>query len=233
MWLDAHRTPVAAAAPVLLADPLLYQKRLDEICAMLVDFPMQMVIADRAQHAGNFDAQITFARDRMKAIMVRMNQDLVDVIVDIMRDVLWDEYVGLSESTAKEINRPLTEVEYLQIHRAVHNLVIEQPCTPLVTLEQFEKIWELGLMEQEEFMKHVSHEMGIPEEDMKVTPLKRLRELEMDQAELAKKQAEDGQANEQGKLKLAKRQADDHKELESEKIKVSAASKAKKKPAGK
>jgi hypothetical protein len=61
---------------------------------------------------------------------------------------------------------------------------------------------------------------------MKITPLKRQRELEMEQAELAQKTADNQQSTEQGKLKLAKRQADDHKELETEKIKVSAKTKA-------
>jgi len=226
VWLDDYRTPVAAATPALLVDPLLYQKRMDEICSTLVDFPLQMVIADRAQHAGNFDAQVTFARDRMKAILIQMNADLVDVIVDTMRDVLWGEYVALSQAKAKDIERPLSEEELLAIHRAVHNLVIDQPCTPLITVDQFIQLWEYGLIDQETLAEHAAHQTGIPERDMHVTPLKRQRELEMEQSELAKKTAEDGQANEQGKLKLAKKQADDHKELESEKIKVAAKTKA-------
>jgi len=225
VWLDDYRTPVAAASPTLLADPLLYQKRMDEICATLVDFPLQMVIADRAQHAGNFDAQTTFARDRMKAILLQLNSDLVDVIVDTMRDALHEEYVAISRATRKDVGRPLTEVEYLAIHRAVKNLVIEQPCTPLVTVDQFAQLWEWGIMEQEEFRNHAAHQLGIPPEDMKVTPLKRQRELEMEQSELAKEQAENQQDTEQGKLKLAKKQADDHRELETEKIKVSAKAK--------
>ena len=226
VWLDDYRTPVPAASPALLADPLLYAKRMDELCATLVDFPMQMVISDRAQHAGNFDAQTTFARDRMKAILIQLNADLVEVIVDTMRDVLREEYIAQSIATANEIGRALTEVEYLAVHRAVHNLVIEQPCTPLVTLEQFVQLWELGLMDQEELADHAAHQLGIPREDMKVTPLKRARELEMEQSELAKKQADDQQNSEQGKLKLAKKQADDHKDLETEKIKVAAKTKA-------
>lgn len=226
VWLDDYRTPVPAATPTLLADPLLFAKHMDELCATLVDFPLQMVLSDRAQHAGNFDAQTTFARDRMKAILVQLNANLVDIIVDTMRDVLRDEYVAISKTIAKEAGSPLTEAQYLAIHRAVHNLVIEQPCTPLVAVDQFYQIWEMGLMEQEEVADHVAHQTGIRREDMKITPLKRQRELEMEQAELAQKTADNQQSTEQGKLKLAKRQADDHKELETEKIKVSAKTKA-------
>jgi hypothetical protein len=226
VWLDDYRTPVAAAAPTLLVDPLLYERRMDEICSTLVDFPLQMILNQNKQPAGSFDAQTTFARDRMKAILVQLNADLVDVIVDTMRDALWDEYVAISKATIKDIGRPLDEAEYLAIHRAVRNLVIVQPCTPLVATEQFVQLWELGLMEQEKLADHISHQLGIPREDFKITPLKRQRELEMEQGELAKEQTDNQENAEQGKLKLAKRQADDHRDLETEKIKVAAKTKA-------
>lgn len=64
--LDSHWELGTPANPILLADPLEYEKRIGQIVSALVDLPLSMVIEQHAQHSGNFDAQIAFARDRMK-----------------------------------------------------------------------------------------------------------------------------------------------------------------------
>ena len=222
VYLDDHRSPVAATAPVLLVDPLEYDKRMDQICSALVDFPVSMLIEQHAQHAGNFDAQVTFARDRMKAIIIQMNADLVEVLLDAKRDALRSEYFHLGRETSRNMGRPLTEAEYRAIHRAVHGLKVEQPCTPLVTVEQFFAIWEQGLIDQEQLADHVAHQTGMNREDMKITPLKRARELEMEQSALAKKQATDSTNLEEEKIEISKQATQDKREIEDGKLKIAA-----------
>ncbi len=166
VWLDDHRAPVAAAAPVLLVDPLEYDKHMERICAMLVDFPLSMVLEDHVQRAGSFDAQITFARDRMKATLAQSESDMREVLLDVMRPHLKAEYMKLSRKVANDVNRPLTEAELLHIHRAVHNLVIKQPCTPLVTLDHFIQMWEIGVISHQQLADHAAHDAGMQPEEM-------------------------------------------------------------------
>jgi hypothetical protein len=222
VYLDDYRQPVAAATPAILVDPIEYDKRTDQICAMICDFPLSMVIEQHAQHAGNLDAQIIFARDRMKSVIIKMNEAMVDVLLDVEGDLLRLEYMALAHSAMREKNRPLSEAEYLMIYRAVHDLVVETPCTPLVTVEQFVQLWEFGLIDQETLAKHAAHQTGLAEDDMHVTPLKRQRELEMEQATLAKKQATDSKELEQEKIDVSKQATQDKREIEDGKLKLAA-----------
>lgn len=198
--LDDFWNIANAAPPVLLLDPLEYQRRMGQVIAALVDFPVSMVIEQHAIHTGNFDAQVTFARDRMKAIIIDMNDFLTKVILDAERHWLKGLYYKGAKYLSSQLHRPLTEEELIDIHSSVHGLVVEQHCTPLITLEQILAIWEAGLTSQETLAKQASHLTGIPPEDIDVTKLKRTRELEMEKLALEKSTAK--QQNTLGEKKL-------------------------------
>ena len=59
-------------------------------------------------------------------------------------------------------------------------------CTPLINLDSLERLWELGVMDQKLLLKQAAHLYGIAEKEMRMTPLKRAREIEMEQVELSK-----------------------------------------------
>lgn len=165
--LDDHWTLAPSAPPVLVVDPLEYERRIGQIVSSLVDLPLSMVIEQHAQHAGNFDAQIAFARDRMKSVIYDMNQFLTDVILDAERHHLHKIYVDAARWKMHQANRPLTEEELLDIHSSVHGLVVDQQCTPLVTFESLVQVWELGLMEQQTLAEQAFHLHGLPKSALK------------------------------------------------------------------
>ena len=92
-----------------------------------------------------------------------------------------------------------------------------------MTVEQFILIWEQGLIDQEQLADHVAHQTGMNRDDMTITPLKRARELEMEQSALAKKQATDSTNLEEEKIEVTKQQTADKKEIEKGKLKIAAA----------
>jgi hypothetical protein len=205
--LGDHWDLANAQPPVLLVDPIEYDKRTDQVCAALVDFPLSMLIEQHAQHSGNYNAQLTYARDRMKAVIVDMNDFLIDVILDCKRNLIGAHYKDLALGTMKNVQRRLTQAEKLRIHAIVTDIVIEQPCTPLATIDEFIKLWEFGSMDQKEMTEQCGHTLGIPIHKLKVTKLKRQRELEMEQSALAKSTAEDQRELGEKKIKVDAKKA--------------------------
>lgn len=208
VYLDDHWNIANAQPPVLLINPLDYEKRLEQIAASLVDFPLSMVIEQHAQHAGNFDAQITFARDRMKWIILDMNRFLEQVIVKVHEKELRKLYVNAAKSEILRQNKPLPAAELKGIHRAFHRPKVSQKCTPLMTFEQAKAIWESGLVSQETFAKHASHIHGFDEEEIEITQLKRPAEIELAQLEMSQQQATHQRGLEDKRLKLEAKKTD-------------------------
>lgn len=221
--LDAHWNVASADKPVLLADPLEYEKRVGTIVSSLVDLPLSMVMEQHAQHSGNFDAQIAFARDRMKAIIVDMNAFLKKVILDINHEELNSLYVKKARSIIRAGKGQPTEEELIQLHAAYHTLTVTQRCTPLVRSEQIIEAWEYGAISQESMAAQLGHHYGLPEEIIQVTPLKRQRELEMDTQKLAEKSAKS--QNELGAKKLELDAAKSKEDAKAKKAKTAASSK--------
>jgi hypothetical protein len=129
---------------------------------------------------------VTFARDRMKAVITKMNAFLVKVILDCEREFVGKRYVKIARQATAKSGRPLSEDELLKINTGVKKLKVVQVCTPLINLDSIERLWELGVMDQPYLAKQAAHLFGIPHEEMKVTKLKRAREIEMEQMELSK-----------------------------------------------
>lgn len=102
IYLDSHWEVAPVPPPTMLANPLDYSARLGQVSASLVDFPLSMVIEQHAQHAGNFDAQITFARDRMKSISIELNSHLKDVMLDAERERFHQLYYSAAQTKARE-----------------------------------------------------------------------------------------------------------------------------------
>lgn len=73
-----------------------------------------MVIEQHAQHAGNYDAQRTYARDRMKEQIEDMNEFLREVILDIERDRLVGMYddTWRSKSTVSFLSKLLLTLNF-------------------------------------------------------------------------------------------------------------------------
>lgn len=256
VYLDDHWNVVSVAPPPLPVDPLAYATRVGQVCAALVDFPMSMVIEQHAQHAGNFNAQITFSKDRMKEIIFQMNSFLKDVIFDAERERFQRIFRETAEELSEVIGGPLSEETLMEMYRDITDFEVDQQCTPLVTLEQVTELWNNCVIDQKTYGEQALHALGVPQHHMSVTPVKRPLEIETERFELEKKVAENGikMANESMKLEKKKvdqagevaeegigiekkklKQAGDvaekHNELEHEKLKVAAA-KPKPKPAG-
>lgn len=205
--LDPYWNIANPAPPVLLVDPLEYEKRADQVAASVVDFPLSMVIEQHAQHAGNFNAQIAFARDRMKNEIVEMSDFLVEVFLECEARRLKKMYLDSARARVLKTKRELTEEEAIEMHNAFHDLEFKQVCTPLITFEDLKACWEYGLMTQETFAEHAFHLFGISDTEIKITKLKRPLELEMQQAELSEKQADDQLELGTKKLKIDEKKA--------------------------
>ena len=188
VYLDDHWTVDSVPGPTMALDPLEYQRRVGQVVAALVDFPLSMIMEQHAQHTGNFSAQITFARDRMKALIVDMNAFLEDVILEAEKDNLKRLFRKASESEVRHHNRSLTEEELMAIHRDVHSIQVEQQCTPLLTIDQITHMFEYGSYSQRTMALRFAHLTGIPEEDIEIFPIKRTRELEYMKLQLAERQ---------------------------------------------
>ncbi len=253
VYLDEFWEPVAIPPPAMPVDPLVYATRLGQVAAAQVDFPLSMVIEQHAQHAGNFDAQITFARDRMKHIITELCSHLKDVMLDVESDRFHEMYYSACKSKAQEKEKakgdtkkrkaegeseecppdgggggkhngsPLTDVELMELYSAVHGFVFEQRCTPLVTLEQVQALWDACVMDQQGFAEEAFHLLGISPSRIKITPIKRPAELEMERLELDAKMGEK-------KLKLDEKVAKDKNAVDLKKAeqKPAAPKKAKK-----
>lgn len=121
-YLDDHWEPVNATAPPMLVDPLAHTTRLGQVSATIVDFPISMAMDKHGQHKGNFDAQIAFARDRMKQSGAAMCRMLKAVFLDAQAHMLKKMYTkAVSEEverrSAKASNsQPMSEEEMMQIN---------------------------------------------------------------------------------------------------------------------
>lgn len=62
IYLDPHWEPSPISHAPLQIDSLKYASRLGQVAGGSVDFPISMIIDDKAKHASNFDAQLTYAR---------------------------------------------------------------------------------------------------------------------------------------------------------------------------
>jgi hypothetical protein len=166
------------------------------------------VIEQHAQHAGNFDAQVTFARDRMKAVITKMNAFLRNVILECEQEMIGKRYVVKARAKTAKAGRPLSEEELLEIRTAEKNMRVVQVCTPLINLESIERLFELGVMGQQFVLKQTAHLFGLPAEEMEVTPLKRLREIEMEKVELSKEAESNQLVLGEKKLKIDAKKAE-------------------------
>jgi hypothetical protein len=63
-------------------------------------------------------------------------------------------------------------------------------------------------MDQKFMQKQASHLFGLPEEEMKITKLKRTREIEMEQMELGKESQSDNRELGEKKLKIDAKKAE-------------------------
>lgn len=165
--------------------------------------------------------------------MADMANHLTDVILDLERDYLHDTYVKTAKMVTRAVRRPLSEDELMDIHSAAHGLVVEQTCTPLVTIDNLVQVFEYGLYDQKTFGEEVFHHFGLAPTKMKITPLKRTRELEMDQQKLAETSAKDQTEQGEKKLKIEEKTAKSNAELGSKKLELDAKKPKAAKPAKK
>lgn len=121
-YLDDHWEPVHATAPPMLVDPLAHTTRLGQVSATIVDFPISMAMDKHGQHKGNFDAQIAFARDRMKESGAAMCRMLKAVFLDAQAHMLKKMYTkAVSEEVERRSakannNKIMSEEEMMEIN---------------------------------------------------------------------------------------------------------------------
>ncbi len=193
-----------------------------EFLSQSVDFPLSMVIEQHAQHAGNYDAQRTYARDRMKEQIEDMNEFLREVILDIERDRLRDMYDETWRGKHAELKRPLTEEELVEVYTSVHDLEVEQPCTPLITYEELKMLWEDGLMSAQKLAEHAFHLFGIPQEDIEITELMRPAEIEEEKLKMEKQQMKQQHEETMKQISIEKQSVDSTHELGTKKLQQEA-----------
>lgn len=225
VYLDDYWNIANAAPPVLLVDPLEYEKYLQHIAASLVDFPLSMVMEQHAQHAGNFDAQITFARDRMKEVLTEIGLFLEEVIVALYEPELYEMYKSISVARARGSGNTLIRQELEEVYRKVHSVKVEQNCAPLVSFEHLKDLWEHGVIDQETLGKHGVHIYGMDISDVKITKLKRPLELEAEQVKMQKEQADATNELNEKKLKLDANNAKESNAVAREKMKIDSETK--------
>lgn len=235
-YLDDHWEPAPASGAVLPADPLLFSTRLGQVAAGCVDFPVVML--DRqGQRAGNFDAQLTFAKNRMEETLASMGIFLKTVLLDSNARILKGMYRDRVAGAIEKRRAPLSEDEMMKINIALKGFTIMQKCTPLVTQEQVTALWEMGVLSHKGYTEQTAHLLGIPEMYLENggegKPLLRKRELEMKQLDLAEKQFKLSQQTAQKQQTLAEKQfslAEEQQAHQQEQDEVAAAAETQKPP---
>ena len=213
-YLDAHFEVQHVPQPVLPVNPLEYTTRADQVCAALVDFPMSMVIEQHAQHTGNFDAQITFCRDRMKEVSVRLNAALKRVLLDVERD----RFKAMFNSNVAALvdgygSMPLNDEQLIEMWDDLRGFDIDQQCTPLTTLEQIQQLYDNAFIAPETAAERMCHILGMPPSDVSVVAVKRQAEIDTERLELDQKVAD---AN----ISMQRESAEQSHQLETEKLEL-------------
>jgi hypothetical protein len=116
VYLDDHWEPVPATAPPILADSLAYSSRLGMNAALVVDFPLIGMLDKQGQHKGNFDSQLTFAKERMKETSASLSRMLKTVFLDAQADMLKKMYMAAVKDEITTRNKPMTEEEMMEIN---------------------------------------------------------------------------------------------------------------------
>ncbi len=176
--LDAYWSVARTQPPVLVMDPIATDRRMDEVAAMVLEFPIGMLVSDTARRAADFEGNMRVASDRMKALMTRMDKFIRSVILEAEQARFQKLTSGMAKKVVVRRRGPITPNELFDLEQMVTDLRVEQPCTPLVSLETLEKLWELGLMNQDRLAYHAGHTLNIPLPDMQVTKILRPAELE-------------------------------------------------------
>ena len=190
--LEAHFEAQNITAPTLTVDPLLYASRSDQTAAAVVDFPMSMVIEQHAQHTGNFDAQITFCRDRLKESSIKVNTSLKRIFLDVERDYFRSRFQGNVEALITKHGRmPLTNDQMREMWDDMRGFEIDQKCTPLASIEQIQTLFDNGFVNPRVAAERMCHILGVPVGDIEIADVKRPIELETERFELEKKVAEE------------------------------------------
>jgi hypothetical protein len=121
-----------------------------------------------------------------------------------------------------ELNRPLSEEELVEIYTSVHDLEVEQPCTPLITYEELKMLWEDGLMSQQTLGEQAFHLFGIPVEEVEVTELMRPAELEEEKLKMEKQQMKQQHEETMKQMSIEKQSVDSTHELGQKKLQQEA-----------
>jgi len=225
VFLDDYWNIANAAPPVMLGEPLEFEKYLQHIAASLVDFPLSMVMEQHAQHAGNFDAQITFARDRMKEVLTTLGLVMERMIVALYEPELYRLYKDAALSRARDTRRPLAKSELEDVYRRVHSVKVKQKCAPLMSWDHLQKLWEYGVISQKTLGKHGVHIYGMDEEEVEITKLKRPLELEAEQVKMQKEQADATNELNEKKMKIDATNAKESNAVAREKMKIDSETK--------
>ena len=158
----------------------------------------------------------------MKEQIEDMNEFLREVILDIERDRLVGMYDDTWRRKHAELKRPLTEEELIEIYTAVHDLEVEQPCTPLITYEELKMLWEDGLMSAQKLAEHAFHLFGIPQEDIEITELMRPAEIEEEKLKMEKQQMKQQHEETMKQMSIEKQSVDSTHELGKKKLQQEA-----------
>lgn len=129
----------------------------------------------------------------MKQITISLGIALKMVILDGNPHIFKRMYRNAidSEVTRRGPDSVMSEEEMMEINMHLKGFVVEQKCTPLTTYEELTQMWEMGVLSHQGFVEQAAHLAGIPDHYLEKEPKKtmmRKREMEMLQADLAKKQ---------------------------------------------